>query len=135
MRKLLAFFILLFVAVCIDVAWFALIANPYYIDSIGHLLRQTESGFSPDVLSAVAVYVLLLLGIIWFVLPRANRQWKKAARWGAVYGLIVYGIYDFTNYATLATWPLNICFFDLAWGVIYCGFLASFAVFLQKKFG
>ena len=37
---------------------------------------------------------------------------------GAMLGLVVYGVYDFTNYSTLRQWPLVLAFADVAWGVV-----------------
>lgn len=133
MRSTLLLIILFIISVVIDVAWFSLIANPYYIDAIGSMLRQSSGGFSLDMVSAIAVYALLMLGVILFVLPRAGKRPGKAAIWGAAYGLIVYGIYDFTNYATLADWPGNICFLDIGWGIVFCGIMSAIGAVLQKK--
>jgi uncharacterized membrane protein len=30
----------------------------------------------------------------------------------------VYGVYDFTNYATLRDWPLALALADTAWGAV-----------------
>ena len=39
-----------------------------------------------------------------------------AAAFGALFGLVVYGVYDFTNYSTLRQWPLVLALADTAWG-------------------
>ena len=51
------------------------------------------------------------------VIPRAPTV-PLAAAYGALFGLVVYGVYDFTNYATLRQWPLVLAFADVAWGVV-----------------
>lgn len=133
MRQLLAFVTLLLAGMVIDTIWFSLIASPYYLEALGPLLRQSESGFHFDILTAITVYTLLILGIMVFVLPRANRNSKRGAFWGAVYGAIIYGIYDFTNYSTLNGWPMTISLVDIGWGIVYCGIMSMLAVFLQKR--
>jgi len=35
--------------------------------------------------------------------------------WGLVFGVITYGIYDLTNYATLDKWSLRYVVVDIAW--------------------
>ena len=33
-------------------------------------------------------------------------------------GLVVYGVYDFTNYSTLRQWPFVLVLVDVAWGIV-----------------
>jgi uncharacterized membrane protein len=57
-----------------------------------------------------------------------------AFAYGAGFGFVTYGIYDFTNYATLKSYPLVLLAADLAWGTFVCG-LTSFAAYsLCRKF-
>jgi uncharacterized membrane protein len=48
-----------------------------------------------------------------------------AFAWGAGFGLIVYGVYDLTNYATLDRWPLALTLIDITWGMFICGTTAA----------
>ena len=50
-----------------------------------------------------------------FVIPRASTV-SLAAAYGALFGLVVYGVYDFTNYSTLRQWPFVLTLADVAWG-------------------
>ena len=34
----------------------------------------------------------------------------------ALFGLVVYGVYDFTNYSTRRQWPFVVTLADVAWG-------------------
>ena len=61
------------------------------------------------------MYVLLGTGIALFVIPRASTV-SLAAAYGALFGLVVYGVYDFTNYSTLRQWPFVLTLADVAWG-------------------
>ncbi len=110
-----------------DFCWIGLLMSKFYQNGIGQLLRlKPNGGLNPILWAALAVYVCLPLGIVTFVLPKAaNESALVAAQWGCVFGLLVYGTYDFTNYSLLKTWPLNITLVDLAWGGILCG-TASF---------
>ena len=67
--------------------------------------------------AALVVYVLLGTGIALFVIPRASTV-SSAAAFGALFGLVVYGVYDFTNYATLRQWPFALTLVDVAWGTV-----------------
>jgi uncharacterized membrane protein len=50
-------------------------------------------------------------------MPRAADA-LSAATTGALFGLVVYGVYDLTNFATLAQYPLAVMFVDMAWGSV-----------------
>ena len=52
-----------------------------------------------------------------FVIPRAPTV-PLAAAYGALFGLVVYGVYDFTNYSTLRQWPFVLTLADVAWGAV-----------------
>jgi len=43
---------------------------------------------------------------------------SSAAAFGALFGLVVYGVYDFTNYSTLRQWPFVLTLADTGWGVL-----------------
>ena len=69
-----------------------------------------------------AVWPLLALagivGIAVFVVPRAaGRPISAAWRYGALFGWVLFGVYDFTNYSTLRDWPLILAVVDTVWGV------------------
>ena len=53
------------------------------------------------------------------MIPRAPTV-SLAAVYGALFGLVVYGVYDFTNYSTLRQWPFVLTLADVAWGVVAC---------------
>jgi uncharacterized membrane protein len=50
-------------------------------------------------------------------MPRASTL-ASAAGYGALLGLVVYGVYDFTNYSTLRQWPFVLTMADVAWGAV-----------------
>ena len=52
---------------------------------------------------------------------------------GALFGLVVYGTYNGTNFATIEKWNYNVSSADTIWGMIICS-ITSYIVFnLQKK--
>ena len=40
-------------------------------------------------------------------------------------GVIGFGVYDLTNYATINNWPLALTVVDMAWGAFVCAAVAS----------
>ena len=60
----------------------------------------------------------MALAISFFVAPKIESMdsWLQVAGVGAIMGIVVYGIYDFTNLAILKKYPLAFAVADMAWG-------------------
>jgi uncharacterized membrane protein len=112
--------------------WLGLIAKALYNNSIGFLLKKSNETLAPNWPAAVLVYFAIVIGIIYFALPKAGNSYGMGFFWGAMLGLVIYGVYDFTNYSLIANWPLKITLIDLVWGMILCGLTTCFAVFIQN---
>jgi uncharacterized membrane protein len=121
-------------AVCflLDMVWLGFIAKNIYFNTIGSLLRKSGDSIAPNWPAAILVYIFITSGIILFVLPRVNGNYLLAAAWGALFGAVTYGIYDFTNFATLSQWPLKITLLDFIWGTILCCLVSVFAAYMQN---
>jgi uncharacterized membrane protein len=98
-----------------DGIWLGLLMTSFYRDRLAPIARLTDGRLSPNWTAALAVYVLLGLGIALLVVPRATSA-ATAAAFGALFGLVVYGVYDFTNLSTLSHWPAALAAVDIAWG-------------------
>ncbi len=107
----------------IDFIWLGLIAKNFYDQELSHLKRTLNLPV------AFLDYFLIVVGLIVFVLPKAAGNPHQALIWGALFGLIAYGVYDLTNLATLADWTIKMTIVDMFWGATVCG-LVSFLVTL-----
>lgn len=132
MHILKLFFPTLAVCCFIDMIWVGFLSKSLYTETIGHLLRKSNDVFVPNWPAAIVVYVLLVLGIILFALPKAAGNHLMAFFWGAVLGAVIYGVYDFTNYAILANWPLKITLIDFLWGITLCGSTTFIVSYIQN---
>lgn len=52
---------------------------------------------------------------------------------GSLLGASMYGVYDFTNYATLKNYSLEMTLADWAWGTFACGFAAAGTAWFYKS--
>ena len=103
---LLAFLVL-------DGLWLGLLMSSTYKELLGSLmLAQLKWG------PAIVFYLLYVLGVVFFVvLPAlARASARRAALAGAFFGLVAYGTYDMTNWATLQGWSAQLALMDMAWG-------------------
>ena len=101
----------------LDGIWLGLLMKNFYREQLAPIVRLSDGGIAPNWPAAFVVYALLGIGIAVFVMPRASTV-PVAAAYGALFGLVVYGVYDFTNYSTLRQWPLMLTLADVAWGAV-----------------
>ena len=99
----------------LDGVWLGLLMKNFYREQLAPIVRLADGGIAPNWPAALVVYALLGTGIALFVIPRASTV-PLAAAYGALFGLVVYGVYDFTNYSTLRQWPFVLTLADVAWG-------------------
>ena len=119
--------------IVLDYVWLGLIMNKFYVENLGTIARIQEGKIQPVYWAAAIVYVLLAVGIVYFVLPKVGpgTSFLNVFLAGALMGLIIYGVYDMTNYATLKDFPVNLAFADMAWGATVTG-LATIAASLVR---
>lgn len=101
--------------VLLDGLWLGLVMSSFYKAQLAPIARMTGGQFTPNWAAALAVYALLGVGIAAFV-PVQSGTTAAVAASGALLGLVVYGVYDLTNYATLRDWPFLLVVVDVAWG-------------------
>jgi uncharacterized membrane protein len=69
-----------------------------------------------------------------FVLPRVSPAGPAAATlgWGFLYGVILYGVYDLTNYSLIDRWPWRMTLVDITWGGFICAVTSYIGVLLEQ---
>lgn len=103
------------VFLALDALWLTVLMQPVYAAALGPLLAE-----SPRWAPAALFYLLYVAGLLVFaILPGLRaRRGRTAAALGALLGLLAYGTYDLSNYATLRDWPLGLTMIDMAWGSV-----------------
>lgn len=95
--------------------------RPVFERHIGHLLAE------PLRLGPAALfYLAYVAGVLWFVsLPALRAEAPlHALVGGMLLGLMCYGTYEMTNYATLSDWSWKQVVLDCVWGTCLTGFTA-----------
>ena len=77
-------------------------------------------------LAAAAAYAIMIAAV-WYFAVEPAATWYEAAGRGAILGFVMYGLYDMTNYATLAAYPLDFALRDMAWGTYLFAVTAAVA--------
>lgn len=113
-------------AIILDLLWLGVIAKPLVTK---WLAPWMSDGFK--IWPAAVVYALLALGTTFFVFPKIS-SFGTAALYGVLLGLIIYGVYDMTNLATISGWPLKFALMDMAWGMVSGGLIAMITYWISK---
>jgi uncharacterized membrane protein len=114
-----------------DGLWLGFIAKNFYIEHMGKFLRLENGSITPNYIAAALVYIALIGGILIFVLPKAGGDATHALYYGAIFGLVCYATYDFTNLAVMENWPVWVSVVDVIWGAIICA-VTSYAAALVR---
>jgi uncharacterized membrane protein len=78
---------------------------------------------------AIICYIALIFGLYYFVVNTNNTREKKILN-AFLLGLVIYTVYETTNYATIDKWSLEIAIIDSIWGGILFA-LTTFFVTLK----
>lgn len=79
-------------------------------------------------LGAILCYIALIFGLYYFIL-KPHRQPIDAF----ILGLIIYAVYETTNYATLKNWDMKFVIVDTIWGGILLALTTFFTYKIQSK--
>lgn len=109
----------------VDAVVLSFILGPFFRARIGPLPNVVDGAVRTNIPAALATWALLSAGLVVFVLPRAGQSLPAAALFGALFGFLVYGVYDATNMAVLRGWPLSVAVVDVCWGALLCGGCAA----------
>jgi len=80
-----------------------------------------------NLLGAAICYVFLIFGINYFII-KPNKSVNDAF----LLGIVIYGVYETTNYALLKNWSVLTVFLDTLWGGILFA-LTTYIVNLFRK--
>ncbi len=109
-KALIAYVATLVTFLLLDGIWLGLLMAPTYRELLGPLMLE-----KPLLVPAAVFYCLYVFGCVVFVVLPAS-SWQRAAKMGALLGLVAYGTYDLTNWATLRGWSVQVTLMDWAWG-------------------
>ena len=88
------------------------------------------SKMETNMLYAFFSYLLMLIGLNVFVLPNLdmkNINVGDCLKYGFLFGIVLYGVYDFTAAAVIKKWDIKLALVDILWGgIVY--FLACYGL-------
>lgn len=132
MNIMILYFSTLVLFLAADAIGLRLIVKPVFDRHISHLFADPFR-----VLPALVFYLGYVAGLLWFVSVPALRADDPTAAiiGGVLLGLMAYGTYEFTNYATLRDWTVQQVAVDTIWGGVLTGFAAWGGVMVARVIG
>jgi len=108
-----------------DFTWLGLYMNKKYVT----LVRTIQGeNMKTNPVFAVLAYLLMIVGLNVFVLPniRKGYELEDSLKYGMTFGIVLYGVFDFTNGAVFSKWDKKLAVIDVLWG----GFVYFLAAYL-----
>jgi uncharacterized membrane protein len=129
-RNLTAYLSTLVAFLILDGIWLGLLMGPTYRSWLGSIMVD-----QPVAGPAVVFYLLYTAGLVYFAVQSALRRHSltHAIKRGAMLGLVAYGTYDLSNWATLQGWPAQMALVDLAWGTVASSVAATVGYLVAKR--
>ena len=97
----------------------------FYQGQLHDLLRFVDGSLSVRIIPTILSYLTMGLLVALFAIPKAmtlgSGSGVRAFFWGAVLGLTVYGLYNYTNLALLEKWSSSLSIVDTLWGGVILG--------------
>lgn len=79
---------------------------------------------------AVLCYLTLIIGLNYFVLLNNKLTKKEKIINALILGLVIYGVYEFTNHAILTNWNWKAVLLDTTWGGVLLSLTTIITLFL-----
>jgi uncharacterized membrane protein len=86
--------------------------------------KVQNSNIKFNLFGAAICYIFLIFGINYFIIKP-----RKSVNDAFLLGLVIYGVYETTNYALLSNWSILTVIMDTLWG----GILFALTTFIVNK--
>jgi uncharacterized membrane protein len=96
--------------------------KPYFQRQIQ---RIQGSSIEMNLVGALLCYTFLITGLYYFII-----QPRKDVKEAFLLGIVIYGVYETTNYALFKKWSLLTVFIDTLWG----GLLFAMTTYIVQLF-
>lgn len=88
------------------------------------IVQVQHTAFKMKIVGAIICYLILVLGLNYFILKQ-----KRSITDAFLLGVLIYSVYETTNYSILKNWKIETVALDSLWG----GILFSITTFLIYK--
>lgn len=98
-----------------DLIWIMSVMRLRYGEQVQKIQGDT---MQVNMLAALLAYFFMIWGLVQFVIPnvRKDHAFRDAVVHGGSFGVIVYGVYNFTCMSVFRHWPWSTVLLDVTWG-------------------
>ena len=103
------------------------------------MIKNIQKGepMKTRMLPGIICFWVLAFGYTYFILPkiRDDAIVIDSLKYGAVFGLVVYAVYDLTNLSTFGKYATSTAIIDILWGGILGFLVTMLGAFTRRRFG
>ena len=107
----------------LDLVWVSVVMGPLYTSMIARIQAQEPMRLRAQ--WALVAYAFMGVGLLSFCVR--DEEPSAAGARGALFGLVLYGVYDFTNAALFKDFQLWLACIDVLWGSFLFGAASALA--------
>ena len=117
------------VFLALDIVMLKRVLYPLFSSNLGDWLLE-----DPRMGPAAVFYLFYVGGVLFFASWPAFNSGNptQALMAGALLGVLAYGTYEFTNFATLRAWSPTMVMIDVVWGAVLTGVSAWAGVVITR---
>ena len=136
MYSFLPFIVILVLFLVLDLPVILYLNKSMYLTQFNRINKEEIKSGAHTLLSGIFAYLLLALGIYFFIvypeLDNNNPSYSNILIKSMFLGLVIYGVYNGTNMATINEWGLKEFVVDTTWGTILSGIIGTLSVYIIK---
>ena len=104
----------------------------------GSMIKNIQNGspMKTRMIPGIICFFVLAFGYTYFILPKIRDEAivLDSLKYGAVFGLVVYAVYDLTNLSTFGKYGTTTAVIDILWGGILGFIVSMLGAFTRRRF-
>lgn len=135
------YLIILILILLIDLPMSLIIYSDMYTEQFKRINNGPMNISEMTIVSMLISYILLATGLYVFVLKPSQAEPSQAMLCpinttlkGALFGFIIYGVYNYVNLATINKYGNLDALYDTIWGTVLCGFTAYMFTLIKQYY-
>lgn len=117
--------------IAIDILYVA-ISKDAYFDIVRNIQKQNTTMTGDRYVAALAAYLAMAVGWLVLVAPRVSSP-STGLYYGIIYGLVVYGVFNCTNFVMFQNYTYRIFIQDMLWGTSWATILSVLYGYAVKQ--